>query len=762
MVDETNLEQEFIQGELIQQIFHAPDSLYTVAKFKVKKSSETIEERDLTVVGMMKPPENDMTYRFEGRMTEHPVYGPQFKFDRYETVLPETKEGIILYLSSERFEGIGRKTAESIVKVLGETAISKILENKKVLDDVPGMNQKKAAILVDQLREDQGIEVILTKLYEYGFGVKMALKVYQTYQEAAVEKMEKNPYELVEDVEGIGFQKADQIGRKQGLTANHPDRLKAGILFTLQEETFSNGHTYIEDQELIRLADQLLSQGVSEAIDVDLLARQLLELEEEDKLRQEDGRFFMPSLYHAERGIVTHLDRLINRMDEVDTFPEAEIYKALGEVEEELGITYADSQREAVIQGLHSPVMILTGGPGTGKTTVIKGIVNVYGKLKGQSVIPEEYGKNDAPFPIVMAAPTGRAAKRMTESTQLPASTIHRLLGYKGEKEGYFEKDDEDPIDGEVLIIDEVSMVDTWLMNQLLKATPTWMQVIFVGDEDQLPSVGPGQVLEDMLASGAVSSVKLVEIFRQAEGSKIIEFSHQIKQEQLPQGGIDKENKDLRFFPCQVSGVQDTVKQVCLGAIKKGFRASDIQVLAPMYKGDAGVNLLNDMLQELFNPPSEKVKEVRFGDAVYRVGDMVLQLINDPENNVFNGDRGEIVAIMTEKETADKMMRITISFNGEEVDYLRNELNAITLAYCCSIHKSQGSEFPIVVMPVVRSYWRMLRKKLIYTGVTRASAYLILCGEWSALEKAVVTGEESPRRTTLKERLQKSVSKNRS
>lgn len=754
MADEQNETKTFIQGELIAQVFHAPETLYTVAKIRVKKASEDIDEKEMTVVGVMKPPEKDMVYRFEGSLTEHPLYGRQLQFDSCETVMPETSEGIVLYLSSDRFEGIGRKTAQAIVNVLGESAISKILENRKVLDDVPNMNGAKKEILISRLKEDQGIEGILTKLYEFGFGVKMALKVYQAYQESALEIMQQNPYRLVEDIEGIGFQKADQIGRRQGLTVNHGDRLKAGILFCLQEETFSNGHTYIEATELLVLADKLLSAGVTEPIDESSLSQQLLELEEEDKIRYENGRCFVPSLYHAERGIVTHMDRLLNRMEQVDQFPEAEIYKALGEVEEELGITYAESQREAVFTGLHSPVMILTGGPGTGKTTVIEGIVKVFGKLKGVSVDPSEYGKKDAPFPVVMAAPTGRAAKRMTESTGLPASTIHRLLGYKGENEGYFEKDDEDPIDGELLIIDEVSMVDTWLMNQLLKATPTWMQVIFVGDEDQLPSVGPGQVLEDLLASQTAPNVRLVDIFRQEEGSRIIDFSHQLKKSRLPPEGIDTSNKDLRFFPCQTQGVQTIVRQVCEGAVKKGYHARDIQVLAPMYKGEAGVDALNVMLQNLFNPKRERVREVQFGEVTYRVGDMVLQLINDPENNVFNGDRGEIVSIIRAKETVEKVMKITISFNGEEVDYERNDLNMITHAYCCTIHKSQGSEFPIVVMPVVKSYWRMLRKKLIYTGATRAKGYLILCGEWDALEKAVVTGEETVRRTTLKERLE--------
>ncbi|SES18631.1 ATP-dependent RecD-like DNA helicase [Salisediminibacterium halotolerans] len=752
MTNHTETEQEYIKGELLHLIYHAADSLYTVAKIRVHEASLNPGDPDVTVVGAMSAPESDVTYRFDGQFTEHPRFGRQFKFSTYETVMPETKQGIVLYLSSDRFEGIGKKTAEAVVDHLGEEAISKILADRKVLDDIPNVKKEKAAKIYAQLIEDQGIEAVLTKLYQYGFGVQLALKVFQTYQMEALHMIENNPYQMVEDVDGVGFQRADAIGRKQGLTSSDPERLRAGIMYVLTEETISEGHTYAATDKAVEKAVQLLESDVPETIDPQAVADQALQLAEEDKLMIENGRMYVHSLYFAEKGITSHMDRLINQLHQLDTFPEAEFYKALGETEDELGITYAPSQREAIYKALHSPMMILTGGPGTGKTTVIQGVIHVYSKLHSISIDPDDYTDEDAVFPVLMAAPTGRAAKRMTESTGLPASTIHRMLGYKGESDGYFERNEETPLEGSVLIVDEMSMVDTWLCNQLLKAVPMKMQLLFVGDEDQLPSVGPGQVLADMIDSGAVPAVPLTDIYRQAEDSEIISFSHEVKTGQLP-NTIRPNNSDLRFLPCGPEQVPDAVKRICEGARAKGYSARDIQVLAPMYRGTAGVNNLNSMLQELFNPEAKGRREVPFGDVVYRTGDMVLQLVNNPESNVFNGDRGEIVAIFKENETTEKQLTVVVSFDGEEVSYKKTDLTQITHAYCCSIHKSQGSEFPIVIMPVVWSYARMLRKKLIYTGITRAKSFLLLCGEWSSLDKAVTGGRDIVRNTTLKERL---------
>ncbi|MBU9712529.1 ATP-dependent RecD-like DNA helicase [Evansella tamaricis] len=739
-----------IKGELLHTIYHNEETLYTVAKIKVIESSLPMEDKETAIVGIMPKLERDITYLFRGNFSDHPRFGRQFKVEQFQKKLPETDQGIILYLSSDRFPGIGRKTAEKIVNTLGKQAISIIIQDRSALDSIQGIKPNKAEEIYQTLLEDQGIEQVLMRLYEFGFGLQLAMKVYQVYKMDALTIMEENPYQMIEDVVGIGFQKADMIGRKLGLTGNHPDRIKAAILFTLTEYSLNEGHVFVINETAVTKSKELLETGGGEIITPLDIADQVIALGEEGKVIIEENRMYLPTLNFAEQGIVTNVTRLLTKGQDLDTFPESEFFKALGKVEETLGISYAPSQQEAISEALKSPVMILTGGPGTGKTTVIKGLIEVFGQLRGISVNPDDYGKKDK-FPVLLAAPTGRAAKRMSESTGLPASTIHRLLGLKGTEDNMDEYDSE-LLEGELIILDEMSMVDTWLANQLFKAIPTNMQVILVGDEDQLPSVGPGQVLADLLASDIVPAVKLTDIYRQSEGSQIIDFSHRIKEGILPDQ-IDSSSKDLRFFPCLQNDVPEAVRQICQRAMNKGFTAKDIQVLAPMYRGNAGVENLNDVLQKLFNPPSDQRREVPFGNVVFRVGDVVLQLVNNPEENVFNGDRGEIVSIFLEKENTDRELKIVISFDGVEVQYTKPDLSQITHAYCCSIHKSQGSEFPIVIMPVVKGYYRMLRKKLIYTGVTRAKEFLLLCGEWQALDMAVKNDNDLKRNTTLLEKL---------
>ncbi|PTL40600.1 ATP-dependent RecD-like DNA helicase [Alkalicoccus saliphilus] len=752
-VDQVEEQQPYIKGELLHLIYHQEDSLYTVAKLKVISSSDEVQEKEAVVVGLMARPEKDTTYLFHGNMSDHPRFGKQFKFDTYKKELPDTKQGLVLYFSSDRFPGIGKKTAENIVNTFGTDAISLILAHPSRLEEVPKLDSEKAGLIHEQLMEDQGIEEVLMKLYEYGFGLKLAIKIYQAYQTEALRMIETNPYQMVEDVEGVGFIKADQIGRKQGVTGDHPDRIKAAVLFTLYEQSLNEGHVFVKNEEVVIKSIELLEHGGQPPVDPLKTADIITGLAEEEKIIVEDDAMYIPSLYYAEKGISTSLSRLLY-VDNRENYPESEMLKAIGEVEEKYNVSYAESQKQAIEKALDTPVMLLTGGPGTGKTTVIQGVIEVFASLKNLSLNPEDYQGKSAPFPFLLAAPTGRAAKRMTESTGLPASTIHRLLGYKGVDEEGFEKDEDTPLDGELLILDEMSMVDTWLANQLFRAVPSGMQVIIVGDEDQLPSVGPGQVLTDLLESDRIPTVRLTEIFRQSENSRIITFSHEVKNGTLPPG-VDKSSDDLRFFPCAPADAAEAVEKICRGAASKGYTARDIQVLAPMYRGAAGIDSLNRMLQELFNPKGEKTKEVPFGDIVYRVGDMVLQLVNNPEENVFNGDRGEIVAVLTERETADNKLQVVISFDGIEVIYSKQDLTQITHAYCCSIHKSQGSEFPIVIMPVVKSYYRMLRRKLIYTGITRAKKFLLLCGEWDALQIGVESSRELVRNTSLVSRLKK-------
>ncbi|KMK76627.1 ATP-dependent RecD-like DNA helicase [Alkalihalobacillus pseudalcaliphilus] len=743
------MEQPYIKGEVVHIVFHNEENYYTVALVHVKKTNEDLKEKKITVVGILPQLEPGELYFFYGQLTQHPRFGNQYKIETFQRALPQSKNGVVQYLASSRFPGIGQKRAEQIVEALGERAISRIVDDRSVLKLVPKLPDEIADKLYQQLMDQQGVEQVLLTLSKYGFGVELSMKVYQEYKTQALDVIRTNPYQLIEDVEGIGFRRADLLGAEIGVTGNHPDRIKAGCLFLLQELCLQEGHMFLNEQALVEQVCQLLSAPNSVITEEEVKER-LMMMSEESDIVMEDDRVYLNSLFFAEKGIVSNVRRLLSS-EVADEFPEAEFLKELGHVEEEFTIEYAPSQREAIQTALSKPMMILTGGPGTGKTTVIKGIVELYARLHGISLDPKAYTRSN-PFPIVLVAPTGRAAKRMSEATELPATTIHRLLGWKGNA-GSFEKDETEPIQGSLLIVDEVSMVDSWIANQLLRSIPKSMQVIFVGDQDQLPSVGPGQVLKDLLDSTVIPTVPLNVIYRQEEGSSIIELAHAIKEGVMPQT-LPEPKADKRFFPCSTDQVKDAVWQICDNARRKGFTAKEIQVLAPMYKGPAGITELNVMLQDLFNPKTEQKREIKFGEVAYRTGDVVLQLVNNAEENVYNGDRGEIVAVFYAKENEEKQDQLVISFDGIEVVYLKKDLNQITHAYCCSIHKSQGSEFPIVVMPIVRSYHRMLRRNLIYTGITRAKQFLLLCGELPAIHTAITKKNDTTRHSMLKEKLQ--------
>lgn len=743
-------EERYIKGRPIVTIFHNEQNLYTVLRIRVDESNEAGVNKDAVVTGYFPRLYEEESYIFYGKFTDHPKYGPQFQVDHFRKDLPKTKQGVVQYLSSELFKGIGKKTAENIVDVLGENAIERIMKQPSLLDTVPKLAADKAKLLHEKLIEYQGLENIMVGLNQYGFGPQLSMRIYQTYKEHTLEIVENNPYKLVEDIEGIGFGRADELGFKLGMKGNHPDRVKAGCLYTLETDCIQEGHCYLEKKTFIPAVKKLLESNQPVEIFPEDIEHELLKLEEEGKIVIDEERVFLPSIFYSEKGLVTNIKRILAQKEFEDGFPESEFLLALGSLEERLGIQYAPSQREAIQTALSSPMLILTGGPGTGKTTVIKGIVELYGELHGCSLDPKDY-KKDEVFPFVLAAPTGRAAKRMAESTGLPAVTIHRLLGWNGTET--FDYNEDNPIEGKIVIIDEMSMVDIWLAHHLFKALPAHVQVILVGDEDQLPSVGPGQVLKDLLASERIPTVRLTDIYRQESGSSIIQLAHAIKNGTIPED-LRQQQKDRSFISCRTTQVADVVKQVVGHAINKGYTPKDIQVLAPMYRGPAGIDELNLLLQEILNGTNkEKRRELNFGDHTYRVGDKVLQLINQPDKNIFNGDIGEIVAIFYAKETEEKVDQLVVSFDGNEVTYPRQDLHQITLAYCCSIHKSQGSEFPIVILPIVRGYHRMLRRNLIYTAITRSKEKLILCGEEDAFRTAVYRTDDNMRNTTLKKRL---------
>lgn len=747
------LNKLFILGRPIVTIFHNATNMYSIVRVKIQETNIQYEEKEIIIVGYFPKLAEDELYRFTGIMKSHPKYGMQFQIETFEKEVPTTEQGIIHYLSSDLFTGIGRKTAETIVEKLGVNALNKILEDPNALDAVPRLTDEKKQQIRQTIEENLGLERVMVRLNEWGFGPQLGMKIYQAYREETITLLTENPYRLIEEVEGVGFIRADELGSKLGITGNHPDRIKAAIFHVLTNAALSEGHVYLEAEHVLPMVKDMLEQSQRIDIPYEAISQACIEMRDESKICGEETRMYLPSLYFSEVGIASKILELKEKNKLAENFSLDEIRKAIGDIEEQLGVSYAPTQIQAIETALNSAVMILTGGPGTGKTTVVRGLVEVYAELHGLSLNPKTYVEKEEPFPIVLAAPTGRAAKRLAESTGLPAMTIHRLLGFNGQEK---DEETEREVVGRLIIIDEMSMVDTWLAHQLLKALHEDVQVVFVGDQDQLPPVGPGQVLKDLLASKQIPTVELTDVYRQAEGSTIIEMAHQIKKGIIPTT-LTAKTSDRSFIQASAAQVTNVVTQVVKSAVAKGQAIRDIQVLAPMYRGPAGIDNLNKEIQQLVNPNDGTRKELVFGDTIYRIGDKVLQLVNQPENNVFNGDMGEVIAIIRAKETVEKQDLLVVSYDGIEVTYQRPDLNQITLAYCCSIHKSQGSEFQTVIMPVVRGYSKMLRRNLLYTGITRAKNFLILCGEPDVLATGLMKTDDLMRYTSLKARLNSTI-----
>ncbi|TCW37789.1 ATP-dependent DNA helicase (RecD/TraA family) [Laceyella sacchari] len=734
----------FIKGSFIQEIFYNEDNGYGVFLMRVSEASDDRVDEEVTVVGHMLRPHEDEVYTCHGEWREHPKFGRQYYAHQVKKEVPRSKEAIVKYLASGLFEGVGKKTAEKIVAHLGSDALDKIAQNPEVLTEIRGISRSKAQRIAEHLYEHQALEQAMVYLYQFGIGATMALKIVQAYKHQTIPILKENPYRLIDDIDGIGFRRADEIAQVQGLDESATERFQAAVLYAIKEASMSQGHVFLTWEQLNAQVNDLLGERADELFPEDARKQGLEKLLDDERLLCEEDRYYMPSLYYAEYGCALRVKQLLEQELDLE-ISVADLYRAIGEIEEELGVSYADKQRDAMITALTSPFMILTGGPGTGKTTVIQGICQLYARLREISIDPADYEGTDTPYPIRLVAPTGRAAKRMSETTGLPAMTIHRCLGWKGD---FFEHDAEHPISGALLIVDETSMLDIWLANQLLRALPKGMQVIFVGDQDQLPSVGPGQVLHHLLQVQAIPRVELNEIFRQAEGSSIIRLAHSLKRGEVPDDLMERW-ADRRFFPCKKEQALPIIVKTVENAIKKGYTLFDVQVLAPIYKGPVGVDRINQEIQAALNPKSPDKKEVTWGETVFRFGDKVLQLVNHPEHPVYNGDMGIISAI--DEDAGGDQPVLWVRYDQLEVPYKRTQLNQIALAYACSVHKSQGSEFAIVVFPLLHAYRRMLERNLIYTGITRSKSYLIMCGEQEAFAEGVKRQRVDGRNSCLKE-----------
>lgn len=733
------MNEVYFSGEINRIIFENASNFFKIILLDVEDTDSDFDDFEVIVTGTIADVIEGESYTFWGELTQHPKYGEQLKVSRYERAKPSST-GLVKYFSSDHFKGIGKKTAEKIVELYGDNTIDKILENPDKLATITGLSKVNREAFLTKLKLNYGTEQILAKLAEYGLTNRLAFEVFDNYKDMTLEIIQENPYQLVEDIQGVGFKIADLLAEKLGIKADSPQRFRAALVHSLLEASLEKGDTYVEAKELLERALYILEEARPLELDPALVAKELQNLIAEDKVQNIDTRIFDNSLFYAEKGIKKHLSRIMSTPLE-EKLSDDKITKEISRIEANFTLTYDETQKKAIHDALTSKVFILTGGPGTGKTTVINGIIEAYGQLHGIDTKKNE-------VPITLAAPTGRAARRMNELTGLPAATIHRHLGLNGDNNNDYQAID-DYLDCELIIIDEFSMVDTWLANQLFASIASHTQVIIVGDSDQLPSVGPGQVLADLLKIAELPQVALTKIFRQSEDSTIVTLASQMRQGRLPDDFTQKK-PDRSYFEAQAHFIPDMVEKIVRSALKSGIEAQDIQILAPMYRGQAGITNLNTLMQNLLNPKDDKL-EFLFNEQIFRNGDKVLHLVNDAELNVFNGDIGYITELMPAKYTDSKQDEITIQFEGNDVSYPRNEWHKITLAYAMSIHKSQGSEFQVVILPITRQSGRMLQRNLIYTAITRSKSKLVMLGELAAFDYAV-KNEGASRKTYLVER----------
>ena len=715
----------YFTGTIERIIFENISNFYRILLLEIEDTNaEDFDDFEIIVTGTMADVIEGEEYTFWGQIVQHSKYGEQLQITRYERAKP-TSKGLIKYFSSSHFKGIGLKTAQKIVDIYGENTIDKILEHPEKLQSISGLSAKSREAFISTLRLNYGTEMILAKLANYGIPNKLAIQILDEYKEETLDVVENYPYHLVEDIKGLGFTIADQLAEELGIESQSPERFRAGIIHSLLNSCMESGDTYVEARDLLEQTINLLESSRPVELDPNQVALELSHLIEEDKVQQIDAKIFDNSLFYAEEGIHKHLMRILERKEDKDENKES-IQRYISTVEKELGIQYDTIQKQAICDAIQNKVFILTGGPGTGKTTVINGIIAVYALLEGLDL------KKKSSLPIILAAPTGRAARRMNELTGLPSATIHRHLGMTGDDDTSHL---EDYLDADFIIVDEFSMVDTWLANQLFSNISSTSKILIVGDSDQLPSVSPGQVLADLLQIPSIPQTRLERIYRQSEESTIVTLASQIRQGILP-ADFTQKKADRSYFEIVSNQIPATIEKILDAAIRSGIPARDIQVLAPMYRGAAGIDAINQLMQELLNPLQKGQISFEASQFQYRSGDKVIHLVNDAEVNVFNGDLGYITDLIPAKYTESKQDEMMIDFDGNEVVYPRNEWYKVRLAYAMSIHKSQGSEFPVVFLPITSASKRMLERNLIYTAITRAKSKLILLGELQAFDYA--------------------------
>ena len=727
----------YIKGTISKIIYRNNSNGYTVGLIKIKESDEEVGKIE-TFTGVL-PEFNEKTiYQLNGTFTTHNKYGYQFQVDSFEIVLPEKKDELVDFLSSDLFP-IGEKTAKKIVGAFGEDTIDVILNNKEKLLEIPRLGIEKINKINNILKEYQSTSNIVLELNRMGFNTKDSLMLLNKYKDKVIRIIDNNIYDLIDNI-NLNFKEIDTIAINNKYDLYDERRVEVLIIYLLNEITFEQGDTYSFFQEIYNSIIKYLPDLKSEDLEY-----YLIKLSKQKRVVIKKEKYYLKELYDAEEYIADRIYRLNNM--ERRKLPK--LKEKIKELEQKIGITYDESQKNAIITSLNNNFTITTGGPGTGKTTIIKGIIRML--VDTCHISPQN---------IALLAPTGRASRKLIEVCNIPAYTIHKYLGWDKDN-NTFSHNEINVCKEEYIIVDEASMIDTMLMFSLLKGTRLDSKFIFIGDYYQLPSVSQGQVLKDMIDSEVLDVIKLNNLYRQKDGNYIINLAHEIKNKELSDNFLTKK-EDYNFIEVDNDYVLTSIKDIILKALEKGYREKDIQVLAPMYKSQNGIDNLNKMLQEIFNPKSNDKNELIVGNKIYREGDKILELVNDSDNSISNGDLGYIINITNKEKNGNKKNEIIVDFDGNIVSFSPDKFINITHGYAISVHKSQGGEFNMVIIPFVNSFKRMLYNKLIYTAVTRAKSKLILIGSREAFIYGVNNDYVNNRKTTLKEMLIKKYDYQRS
>ena len=726
------MDNKYIKGSFSRS-FYEGNNGYLIGILKLKETNvEAFEDyinRTITFTGYFDNLNQSDTYIFYGNEVTHPKFGLQFNVTSYEVVKPTDKLGVISFLSSDLFPGIGEAIAKSIVEVLGEKALDVILENPEVLISIPKLNEKKRNTIVTNLIKYDESHKVIVFLSNLGFNMREALLIYNLYKDYSMDKVNNDIYGIIDNLD-IPFLKIDRIALNMGYKLDDLKRIKACIIYSMMNITYSSGYTCLTKDEIYNEAIKFFRTDSYEYRFEDYLN----ELDAEGKIVIDGEYYYLKGIWDDEKYIVNKIKKLSN-VQEIDMG----IDDILKKYQEDIGITYNEEQENAIKNALLNNITIITGGPGTGKTTIIKAIVDIYSRINRIDKNLDAY--------IALLAPTGRASKRMAEACKLGASTIHRFLKWNKE-DGKFSVNEFNRDMHSLIIVDEVSMIDIPLFASLLKGLNDNIKLVLVGDYNQLPSVGPGELLKDMIDSDMVNTICLEQLYRQDEDSYIVTLASEIKNDSLSENFLEKKS-DYMFSKCSSFMIKESLKNIVSKMIEKDINMNKVQIMAPMYKGENGIDNLNKVLQSILNPSSNDKREINSGDVIYREGDKILELVNMPDDNVYNGDIGYITRIDTNKGKDE----IYVSFDGNIVKYTPKDFVNITHGYIISIHKSQGSEFDTVILPMSHSYNRMLYRKLIYTAVTRAKRKLMLLGEPEAFISAVSKKTGTERRTDLKNKL---------